>query len=66
MTDSLHWPSILNAIENGIRKARADKVDAGEELTDDFTAFVVLRELHRQEWSIVPTDPNRPVEREAG
>lgn len=52
MTDELNWPAVLEAIEHGLRKARQQKLDAGEALTDDFSAFVVLRELHRQGWSV--------------
>ena len=51
MTDSLDWPPILAAIEEGIKKAREDRADA----TEEYMAFVVLRELHRQKWSIVRT-----------
>jgi hypothetical protein len=46
MTDNLDWPPILDAIEEGIKKARQQKLEAGEEVTDDYSAFVVLRELH--------------------
>lgn len=59
MTRALDWPPILKAIEHGIKKARKDKLDSGEAITDDFTAFVVLRELDRRGWSVTgPLPPS--------
>ena len=52
MTHALDWPPILEAIEQGIKKAREDKLDSREEITDEYTAFVVLRELGRRGWSV--------------
>lgn len=55
MTDELDWPPILAVIEQGIKSARQQRLDANQKPADDFTAFVILRELHREGWSISKT-----------
>jgi hypothetical protein len=58
MTDELDWPPILAAIEQGIKSACQQRLDANQQPADDFTAFVILRELHREGWSVSKTTPS--------
>lgn len=53
MTEALDWEPVLAAIEAGIAKARADGEEDASNATAGYAAFVILRELHRQGWTVV-------------
>jgi hypothetical protein len=52
MTKPRDWEPVLAAIELGIVKARRDAEGDRSLATDEYAAFVVLRELERQGWSV--------------
>lgn len=54
MTQPLDWEPVLAAIEAGIKKAREDAEIDKSLATDGYSAFVILRELNRQGWSVLP------------
>ena len=56
MTQPLDWEPVLAAIEAGIVKAREDAETDKSLATDGYSAFVILRELHRRGWSVLPIE----------
>jgi hypothetical protein len=52
MTDPTDWEAVLAAIEAGLLKTREDASGDIGLANDGYTAFVILRELHRQGWTV--------------
>ena len=57
MTEPIDYEPILAAIEAGIDKARKNPKPEEPTVSDDYIAWVVLRELHRNGWSIHRRSP---------
>jgi hypothetical protein len=57
MTEPIDYEPILAVIEGGIDKARRDPKPEEPTPSDDYIAWVILRELHRNGWSIHRSSP---------